>query len=238
MLKPLLIALLAGNAGLALWGYVASARGPQLRLGDGTQAQSGTGSQWPERIVLVPVPASAATPAPASLRAAAPAAPAAPVAPAAAEGGGSASGPVCLEAGPYGEGARATVDGRIAALGLPGLDSLRWVPRETAGWWVAMGPFAEPAQRAKQAELRKLGLAAEAQTQGGDRWLVLARASEAAAAERALQALKPRGVRTARVIEARGAAGWMLRLPQATAAQRQALGAARLPGPGFGACAG
>lgn len=233
MLKPLLIALLAGNAAVALWGYVASAHGPKLRLGDSAQPAAEGGPQWPERIVLVPLPAASAVPvAPAAV-------PARPATPPASPEAKATPGPVCLEAGPYGEGARAAVDGRLAALGGPGLEGLRWVRREAGGWWVAMGPYTEAAQRAKQAELRKLGLDAALQVQAGERWLVLARAPDAAAAERALQALRPRGVRTARVLEARdAAAAWMLRLPQATPAQAQALGAVRLPGPGFGACAG
>lgn len=232
MLKPLLFVLLAANVGVALWGYVASARTPQLRLGgDGTLAPTGSEPQWSERIVLVPLPDATPTPAPASNRPApAPVEPAAPLA-------AAPTAIACLEAGPYAETARATVDGRVAALGLSGLEGLRWTRRESAGWWVAMGPFTEAAQRAKQAELRRLGVNAEMQTNAAGRWLVLARSADAAGAEAQLQALRPRGIRTARSMEAGQGAGWMLQLPQATPVQRQALLDARLPGPGFRACA-
>jgi hypothetical protein len=90
--------------------------------------------------------------------------------------------------------------------------------RVTERWWVFMGPFNGPnagdALKKKQSELERLNVAFEVQSHNSGRGLVLGEASTPAEANKKLDALTNKGVRTAKVVRERaGSSGERLVLP-------------------------
>ena len=158
-------------------------------------------------------------------RAAAASAPAAATPPAVTEPGASASAPVegvCLQAGSFDE-AQAEALRRAASASLPA-GSWRIEPVQLPGrWMVYIGKLADAeAVRAKRAELRALGVDTDRPGTALEPGLSLGRFPTEEAAERGLDQLTRKGVRTARVLqERRDTPAYLLRLPAADAALRQ-----------------
>lgn len=120
---------------------------------------------------------------------------------------------------------------RIAALGLP---AQAWSAKQEAGdggWLIYMGRFEPEQLRQKTAELQRAGVAFQV-LQGGvlAPGLSLGRFDSEDAAREGLQALAPKGVRTARLQMARPElALHHLRLQDITEAQREALSSLEPP---------
>jgi hypothetical protein len=155
---------------------------------------------------------------------------------------------VCMEAGPFsttGPAADADMAAAETALAPAALAEGSWA-RETvappSAWLVFAGRFAEaPARRAKQEELKKLGLAYEALTAPEELapGLVVSRHGSREAADAALAELAAKPVKGLRVVELPGTPQqWWLRVPKADADAAERLKA--LPGDalagGFKAC--
>lgn len=156
-----------------------------------------------------------------------------------------AAAAVCLEAGPLAEAEIAAAEAALAPAQLPDSGWLREPAPPPPLWLVYAGRVPEPSgRRAREAELRKLGLNVDVLTAPADLapGLVLSRHATRAEAEAALAAL-PAGapvLKTVRVLSlpAPPAALW-LRVPRADAEQQarlRALAPAALAG-GFKPCA-
>lgn len=163
-------------------------------------------------------PAAASSPAALAASAAAPAPPA---------------GRACLEAGPFAEAERARLEPRLReALPEAERTALRWEPRARA-WWVALGPYADLAERDRQREAaRALGLAAVPvpSAPGRGDWLVLSRSLDPAFAQQALEAHQARGLAGLRRVDITVPVPWAWRLPEASPAAQAALQALDLKG--------
>lgn len=152
----------------------------------------------------------------------------------------------CLEAGPFATGASVSAVAVLQAL-QPPLPPGSWqdVKVERPGsWMVYMGRYPNrEALAKKQEELRRTRVPFQEVTEPGDytMGLSLGRFDDRAAAERALEQIGQRGVRSARVVElAAPATLHLLRAENADAALAERLSALRSPalGRGFVPCAG
>lgn len=135
----------------------------------------------------------------------------------------------CLQAGAF--DARQAEALRRAAAQLPA-GSWSLEPAQATGrWMVYMGRFAdEEALAKKRAELRALKIDYDRPGAALEPGLSLGRYSSAEGALRALAQLGEQGVRKARVVQERGdAAGYLLRLPAVSEAQRAEVEAALRP---------
>lgn len=225
MLRGLALLLLLANLAFFAWtqGWL-----------DGVVGVHPHGDREPERLNRQVRPESIQILSPAAVRAAA----------TTASGPATAAAPVCLEAGPFATGAAV---GAIAALqqAQPALPPGSWtdVKIDRPGVYaVYMGRFANrEALAKKEEELRRARVTFEEVRDAPDLepGFTLGRFEQRAAADRALEQLALRGIRTARVVEI-SAPGQvhMLRVDRADkalAAQLSALRAEAL-GRGFVAC--
>lgn len=151
----------------------------------------------------------------------------------------------CLEAGPFATGASVSAVAALQAL-QPPLPEGSWVDvkvEKPGSWMVYMGRYPNrDALAKKEEELRRTRVAFQEVTEPAEYTLgfSLGRFDDRSAADRALEQLGQRGVRSARVIElAAPATMHLLRVENADAALAERLSALRVPalGRGFGACA-
>jgi hypothetical protein len=134
----------------------------------------------------------------------------------------------CLAAGPFNPAEADQLEQRLRAL-LPVGAYVMSSSVETAQWVVYMGPYANAELVVKkQAELKALGVKSEPIANGAlQKGLSLATAPTQQEAQARLQALAPRGVRTARVmLEKPEQTLRMLRLPAVDETQRRRVGEA------------
>lgn len=239
MLRSLVLVLLLANAGFYAWSHGLlneffgapqdTQREPQ-RLKQQVNADQLT-------VVAPPGAASAAPPTrPASGEAATPAS-----SPDTATAGSNAGRTICVEAGPFTAAEHAQVEATLK----PVLGATAWNTETIAvpGQWMAyMGPYADADMLARKlTELRRIkGLSFEeihapASLSPG---LSLGRYGSLDEANAALNALKLRGIRTARVVTVRQAVEvQVVRVAQADVDTQVALSAVKLPqGKGFAAC--
>ena len=157
-------------------------------------------------------------------------------APSAQQGAASAdqtAGALCLEAGPFAPGVRPQLEALLRPV--IGSTALTLNIAATPGlWMVYMGPYADADMLArKQDELRRIrGLDFEPVLAPANLALgiSLGRYTQQAEANAALERLRVRGIRTARVVILRPAGEELTaRVPRATAAEQQALTALVLP---------
>lgn len=150
--------------------------------------------------------------------------------------------PVCLEAGPFTQAEQRQVTPQLAPL--PGGS---WSSQNVAVqglWLVYMGPFGDQdSYERKQVELRRIrGLNFEEVRSPANlaMGLSLGRYNQENQAQAALETLRQRGIRTARVVTVRAAQDLtVVRVPQAGLAVQRVLAGLSLPtGKGFGACKG
>ena len=235
MIGRLVVLLLAANLAWLAWsqGWLrAVGLGPAVQ----TEPERIERQIKPEALTLRPIggasaPAAPAhAPSPASPAAAAPA-PVGPTAPAAAPEPTVATAPagVCLQAGAFDD--KQIEDVRRAAARLPAgswrVDQVQLPGR----WMVYIGKLADAdAVRTKRGELRDLGVDTDRPGAAMEPGISLGRFSTEEAANRGLENLARKGVRTARVVqERRDTPAYVLRLPNADPALRQqarSLGAA------------
>lgn len=218
MLRFALLVLLLANAG-----YLAWSQGWMATLGWTPEVQS-----EPQRLrqqvrpdVLSVVPATA----PASVVAAAPDAPATPAEPAAPLEEILPETTTCLQSESMDAAQSQALQRSLQASELPSA-SWEMVSTSTTGrWMVYLGKFAnEMALEKRRAELRSRKIAYDRAGGALELGLSLGRFSSEEAATRELSHLLNQGVRGARVVQERAAQTlYSLRLPQATAAQRQIL---------------
>lgn len=222
MLRVLLALLLLANLAFYAWtqGWLMPlVEAPRIGLREPARLAA---QVRPELVTVAPVKGAASAAAAAAAREAEP--------------------PVCLEAGPFGDG---TVTAAEAALQQAGLPEGSWTHERVAkpsSWAVYMGRFADAeVMRSKAAELKRLNIAfdeinAPPLLAPG---LRLSVHRDKAAAEAALEQLTGKGVRTARVVELSvGETQHWLRAPQADPDLRdqlKALPASSMAG-GFQAC--
>lgn len=134
----------------------------------------------------------------------------------------------CLQAGPFNQVEADQLEQRLRSL-LPVGAYVMSSSVEAAQWVVYMGPYANAELVAKkQAELKGLGVKSEPITSGAlQRGLSLASAPTQPEAQAKLQAIEPRGVRTARVmLEKPEQPLRMLKLPAVDETQRRRVGEA------------
>lgn len=233
MLRLLVVLLLMANAGLYAWqaGWLA----PLL----GTPAPTGRDPQrlreqvHAERLIVLgpgePRPAAAPTPArPAPLAASS-------------NDVGAGDAGSCLEAGPFNEDEQRQVQTLLARA----LPATAWTTRTVAVpglWLVYMGPYpdADTVQK-KQTELRRIRNLSfeEVRSPASLRMgLSLGRFNVEDQAQAALESMKLRGVRTARVVNLRAPSTQrVVRIPQTQAGDTQRLSDLALPsGKDFEAC--
>lgn len=253
MLRALVLVLILANVGFFAWRQGWLGKG----LGDpdtGREPQRMNAQIHPERLVVVPPPRPAAsTPAddqPASGE------PSGNQASAASEAGasdtassaitriGTGTTPdqaaICLEAGPFTAAEQRQVTPQLAQL-----PTGSWTTQTVAVqglWLVYMGPYgdAESYQR-KQTELRRIrGLQFEEVRSPANlaMGLSLGRYNQESQAQAALETLRQRGIRTARVVTVRPAMDLtVVRVAQANPAVQRVLGGLTLPaGKGFAGC--
>lgn len=139
----------------------------------------------------------------------------------------------CLEIGPYSPGQLSTAEAALQTVLTPGT----WVDRNADAvpiWIVFMGPYAEPEQREKKTdELKRLDVAYEDVRNVPElgEGLALGRFDDRAAAERAVDELNAKGVRTGRVVLlSPGTTSHYLRVEQADAALQGRLQSLNLSG--------
>lgn len=153
-----------------------------------------------------------------------------------------AAGPVCLEAGPF-----SLAEQRQVTPQLNQLASGSWTLQNVAVqglWLVYMGPYGDAeALGRKQEELRRIrGLQFEEVRSPANlaMGVSLGRYNQEAQAHNALETLRQRGIRTARVVTVRPAQDVaVVRVPQASLAIQRLLASMTLPaGKGFGVCKG
>ncbi len=226
MLRTVALLLLVANLGVWGWG-----QGYLRELGWGP-AQQGepervTRQIWPEAVRIRRLPGTAVSATSFQQRAAPE-----PVASAAAV----AVETVCLQAGVFDEAQAATL--RAAAAALPA-DSWQLAATQLPGrWMVYIGKLADAeAVRTKRGELRALGVDVDRPGAALEPGLSLGRFGSQEAAERALNELGRKGVRTARVVqERRDAPGYVLRTQRVDAALRAQLDALPLAGKEWHPC--
>lgn len=259
MLRALVVVLILANMGFFAWreGWLG---GHLSQAHAGREPERLKAQVHPERLVVEP-PAAASGPATgkdADTPGKAPAASEAGSAPAsgtdasarpangAATAGASAvavaAGPVCMEAGPFTPAEQRQVTPQLAQLA-----SGSWALQNVAVqglWLVYMGPYGDAeALSRKQDELRRIrGLNFEEVRSPANlaMGVSLGRYNQEAQAHNALETLRQRGIRTARVVTVRPAQEVaVVRVPQAGLAIQRVLAGMTLPaGKGFGACKG
>ncbi len=230
MLRAVVLLLIVANALFFAWtqGWLEGVTGSRTHA-----------DREPERLarqlnadrVVVLSPAAAASAA---------AAPRAPEPPASA-----APRSACLEAGPFATSASVSAVAALQAL-QPPLPEGSWVDVKVdkpGSWMVYMGRYPNrDALAKKEEELRRTRVAFQEVTEPAEYTLgfSLGRFDDRAAADRALEQIGQRGVRSARVVElAAPATMHLLRVENADAALAERLSAVRVPalGRGFVACA-
>lgn len=150
-----------------------------------------------------------------------------------ASGATSAMGTTCLRAGPFGTMEMSLVTTSIQPVVLP--DQWRTEEVNIDGlWFVYMGPYPDREQfNRKQAELREIGGISfrEVRTPTSlANGFVLGRYDQPQAAQAALDKLKERGIRSARVVIVRPRMqAQNVIVPQATASMKSGLESVRLP---------
>jgi hypothetical protein len=237
MLQRLVILLLLANLLFFAWsrGWLEEITGS--RVHPEREPERLTRQVNPELVVILPPGAASAT----SSAGAAASAPA--NAPAAAASSVAEAG-TCLEAGPFATGAAVSAVAALQAL-QPPLPAGSWAEVKTdrpGSWMVYMGRFPNrDAQTKKDEELKRTRVSYESLTAPAD--LVpgfsFGRYDDRAAADRALEQLGQRGVRSARVVELSAPSTlYMLRAEKADAAMASQLASIRSPalGRGFVAC--
>lgn len=237
MLQRLVILLLLANLLFFAWsrGWLEEITGS--RVHPEREPERLTRQVNPELVVILPPDAASA----ASSAGAAGSAPA--NAPAAAASSVAAAG-TCLEAGPFATGAAVSAVAALQAL-QPPLPAGSWAEVKTerpGSWMVYMGRFPNrDAQAKKDEELKRTRVSYESLTAPAD--LVpgfsFGRYDDRAAADRALEQIGQRGVRSARVVELSApSTQHMLRVEKADAAVAAQLASIRSPalGRGFAPC--
>ncbi len=150
-------------------------------------------------------------------------------------------GTLCIEAGPFTPGEFAAAESHLRTT----LPAGSWTSDHVAvagQWLIYMGPYPDPDQlERKQAELRRIkGLLFEEINSPGNlaHGLSLGRFNQLTKAEAALNVVKTRGVRSARIVMLRPAMDvQVLRVPQASERMQVDLASMKLPqGKGFTAC--
>ena len=257
MLRALVLVLILANVGFFAWreGWLGSSlSNPQA----GREPYRMKAQVHPDRLVIVPPPAAAASEADDAATAGsaddtAPPADASAFAASAAPASSSAATPAsgtqasasaalaCLEAGPFTQAEQRQVTPQLAQL--PGGS---WSSQNVAVqglWLVYMGPFGDQdSYERKQVELRRIkGLNFEEVRSPANlaMGLSLGRYNQESQAQAALETLRQRGIRTARVVTVRAAQELtVVRVPQAGLAVQRVLAGLSLPaGKAFGACA-
>lgn len=148
----------------------------------------------------------------------------------------------CLEAGPFSNEAVAAAESAIATI-LPAGTWTRQSIEMPSRWIVYMGRYpTREAMQKKQQELSRIRIPSEEVTAPAELapGLSLGRFADRGAADALLAQLAPRGVQTARVVEAgRGTTGHMLRVERADPDLAAKVSGLRLEalGRGFTACA-
>lgn len=254
MLRALVLVLILANVGFFAWreGWL----GSSLSNPDaGREPYRMKAQVHPDRLVIVP-PASAAssaqdetedgeadkaaTPAPVA-SVALTASASAPTGMGAANVASASDAPICMEAGPFSPPEQRQVAPQLAQL--PGGS---WNSQNVAVqglWLVYMGPFGDQeSYERKQVELRRIrGLNFEEVRSPANlaMGLSLGRYNQENQAQAALETLKLRGIRTARVVTVRAPQELtVVRVPQAGLAVQRVLAGLSLPaGKTFGACA-
>lgn len=150
-------------------------------------------------------------------------------------------GTLCIEAGPFTPSEFAAAESHLRTT----LPAGSWTSDHVAvagQWLIYMGPYPDPDQlERKQTELRRIkGLLFEEINSPGNlaHGLSLGRFNQLTKAEAALNVVKTRGVRSARIVMLRPAMDvQVLRVPQASERVQVALASMKLPqGKGFTAC--
>ncbi len=147
----------------------------------------------------------------------------------------------CVEAGPFGAAEYASVEANVRAKLPPGSWNSRTVAIQGL-WLVYMGPYADPDMlERKQAELRRIkGLNFEEVRTPANlaQGISLGRYTRLEDAEVGLNAMRNRGIRTARIVNLRPSMEvQVLRVPQANVNMQVALAGMKLPqGKGFSPC--
>jgi hypothetical protein len=241
MLRSLVLVLLLANAGFYAWshGWLNDVLGVQT----GTQREPQRLKQQvhADQLTVIEPPASvtaaASAPSKAASEASAPLAASAPTVTSATNAGRT----ICVEAGPFTSAEQTQVEATLK----PVLGSTAWSTETVAvpGQWMAyMGPYADADTLARKlSELHRIkGLNFEeihspASLSPG---LSLGRYGSLDEANAALNSLKLRGIRTARVVTVRQAQEvQVVRVAQADVNTQVALSAIKLPqGKGFAAC--
>ncbi len=250
MLRALVVVLILANLGFFAWreGWLGGSLSPAHA---GREPERLKAQVHPERLVVEP-PAAASSPATAAAASEAGSAPAsgtdvsARPANGAATAGASAvavaAGPVCMEAGPFTPAEQRQITPQLAQLA-----SGSWTLQNVAVqglWLVYMGPYGDAeALGRKQDELRRIrGLNFEEVRSPANlaMGVSLGRYNQEVQAHNALETLRQRGIRTARVVTVRPAQEVaVVRVPQASLAIQRVLAGMTLPaGKGFGACKG
>jgi hypothetical protein len=259
MLRALVVVLILANMGFFAWreGWLG---GPLGQAHAGREPERIKAQVHPERLVVEPPAAASASAT--GQNAAAPDEASAGSEPAsvpasgtdasarlingAATGGAStvavAAGPMCVEAGPFNPAEQRQVTPQLAQLA-----SGSWTLQNVAVqglWLVYMGPYGDAEALArKQDELRRIrGLSFEEVRSPANlaMGVSLGRYNQEAQAHTALETLRQRGIRTARVVTVRPAQDVaVVRVPQASLAVQRVLAGMNLPaGKGFEACKG
>lgn len=153
----------------------------------------------------------------------------------------AATAPVCLEAGPFAEADLGVAEAALLGAGVPTSAWTRRTAPAAPSFAIVMGRFADAqAQRTKEEELRRRGLAFELLRAPPELapGLLLSRHADEAAAAQALEALAAKGVRTARVVPLPAPAQVWLRAERAEGAVKAKLAALRPPviGVAFAPC--
>ena len=251
MLRALILVLILANMGFFAWAQGWLGTGLSNPQG-GREPHRIKAQVHPDRLVIVPpvaasgaddgaAPAAPAGSAAASNAVAAASAPLLAAAPASAALTAANATPMCMEAGPFTQNEQRQVTPQLAQL--PGGS---WTSQNVAVqglWLVYMGPFGDQdSYERKQVELRRIrGLNFEEVRSPANlaMGLSLGRYNQESQAQAALETLRQRGIRTARVVTVRAAQELtVVRVAQAGLAVQRVLAGLSLPaGKAFGACA-
>lgn len=235
MLRAIVLLLIIANTAVWAWhqGWIPPLAGVTPSTSEGQERHRA--QIHPERLVVLPPPLPGAT---GDVEGSGPGGEAGPAPVAATNPDGTA----CLQAGPFTLGEQQAVSAALARVLPPG----SWVAQETmvsGPWLVYMGPFGDAqALERKMEELRRIRDLNFEEVRSPPTLALgvsLGRYTEQSQAETALEALRARGIRTARVVATRPAgAQSVIRVPQADEAVRQRLEEIDLPpGRTFSSCA-
>lgn len=239
MLRALVLLLIVAN--VAAWAWYDGRLAPYLATAAGEDDRRVHVQHHPERLMVMAPPAVPGN---------APAMQAGPLADPPANtqpglpGGDAAEGvgAACLQAGPFTPAEQAAVADDLSRR----LPAASWTAQQVASlpglWLLYMGPFAdEEALQRKLSELRRIRNLAFEEVRSPASLVPgvsLGRYTQQEQAEAALENLRMRGIRTARIVTLRPASVQsIIRVAQATADMRQQLEALTLPaGRAFGPC--